>query len=216
MKKILSVFLLVASSGCATTANIPLQKSAQAKIDGAAVVSTKRAAPDFLAHTYGKAVFGLVGVALMVAEGNALVKEHELKDPAPEISEALLGRLVLTRGIKALEASKASVSEDPKAVAMEHGSSEFVLDIQSKGWGFVFAPLDPFRYRVNYSARMRLIEVASKSVVAEINCASVQGEDSNLPTKDQLLENGASLLKTKLSLAASTCVEMFAREGLAL
>lgn len=62
---------------------------------------------------------------------------------------------------------------------------------------------------MSYSARLRLVDSATKKVVGEALCKSTQGDDKNPPSKDQLLDNKASLLKAYLAKAASGCVNVF-------
>lgn len=52
--------------------------------------------------------------------------------------------------------------------------------------------------------------------MAESACTGVQGDDKNPPTKDQLLENGAGLLKGYLAKAGEACTEVLARDVLKL
>jgi len=77
-------------------------------------------------------------------------------------------------------------------------------------------PTDWTHYRVSYTARLRLIDAATKTVVAESACTGVQGDDKNPAPKDQLLENGAWPLKGYLAKAGEACTEVLARDVLAL
>ena len=61
---------------------------------------------------------------------------------------------------------------------------------------------------------MRLIETSTREVVAETLCQSVQGDDKNPPTKEQLLEKDAALLKDYLRTVADGCVEVLAKQVL--
>ncbi|KMW47357.1 hypothetical protein AC240_11005, partial [Ralstonia sp. MD27] len=83
-------------------------------------------------------------------------------------------------------------------------------------WMFSYYPTDWAHYRVTYAARLRLIETSSKQILAESMCSGVQGDDNNPPSKDQLLDNQATLLKKYLDQAANGCVEAFARDVLVL
>ena len=81
---------------------------------------------------------------------------------------------------------------------------------------FNYYPTDWSHYRVSYSGRLRLIDATTRTVVAESACNSVQGDDKNPPTKEQLLENKAALLKTHLANAGQACVDVLARDVLKL
>ncbi|WP_146121013.1 hypothetical protein [Achromobacter sp. MYb9] len=68
-------------------------------------------------------------------------------------------------------------------------------------WRFNYYLTDWAHYRVSYTARFRPIAAVTKTVAAKSDCAAGQGEDTNPPTKYQLLENGAGLLKEYLAKA---------------
>lgn len=69
---------------------------------------------------------------------------------------------------------------------------------------------------MTYSGRLRFIDAASKSVIADSACSGVQGDDKNPPTKEQLLENKAALLKAYLAKASTECVKALGRDVLKL
>lgn len=207
--------LLVA--GCATVKHTPLSPERSAQLAGKSFASTQHPAPSFTAFTAGKAAFALLGAAAMVAEGNEIVKTNNIEDPALAISRGLVDRLAISRSGRSLQLAKGPASSDEvAALVAAHPGADYLVDVKTFNWMFNYYPNDWSHYRVSYSARARLIDTSTRQVVAETVCQSVQGDDKNPPTKDQLLEKEATLLKTYLQKAAAGCVEVLSKEMLSL
>ena len=213
----LAVAFALSLGACATANHTPISPESLARLQGKSVQATQYAQPDFAAFTAGKAAFALVGAAMMISEGNEIVKENQIPDPAREISAGLQSRLSAGKGTKPLPNSKTSAQgADVAAIVATNSGSDYILDVRTMSWMFNYYPADWAHYRVTYSAKVRLIDAATKSVVAESACTTVQGDDKNPPSKDQLLDNKAALLKSYLSKAATTCTDLLAREVLKL
>jgi hypothetical protein len=201
---------------CASVSHAPISKEASNRLHSKAIVSARYTKPDFTAFTADKAVLGLLGVGAMFLEGNAIVKDNEIEDPALAISTGLLSRLSASKSTTAVTSSKVTDKDDVSTIVTTNPGGDFVLDVKTLNWMFNYYPTDWGHYRVTYSARLRLIDAATKSVVAESACSLVQGDDKNPPSKDQLLENKAALLKNYLSKAAAACTDLLARDVLQL
>jgi hypothetical protein len=203
-------------AGCVTVQHQPISTETLAKLDGKSVAVSRHAAPDFTAMSAGKAAFAMLGAFAMIAEGNAIVKDNGVEDPALAITDGLLKKLAAAKAIKPLPASGLMASDDITNIVAAHAGAQYILDYQSLGWMFSYYPTDWSHYRVNYSGRLRLIDAATRSVVAESACNSVQGDEKNPPTKEQLLENKAALLKAHLAKAGTACIDVLARDALKL
>ena len=112
--------------------------------------------------------------------------------------------------------SAVAKSDEIGALLSDYSGSEYLLDVKTFNWMFGYYPDDWSHYRVIYNARMRLIDVTTKKVIAETMCNSTQGDDKNPPTKDDLLNNGAQLLKEYLEKASTACVDVLATQVLML
>ena len=62
------------------------------------------------------------------------------------------------------------------------------------------------RYRLNYAARLRLVD-AQGALVATAECRSEQGDIDNPPSREALLAQNAFLVKGYLDLATAHCIE---------
>lgn len=211
---LLSISLM---TGCVSVKHAPLTKDASAALQGASLSATQYPTPDFSAMTAGKASFALVGAAAMISAGNKIVKENNIPDPALAIRDGLIKKLEATRNIQVVATATNLVKKDDiKSLVANYQGADFLLDIKTINWMFSYYPTDWTHYRVIYNARLRLIDTKTSRVIAETMCQTVQGDDNNPPTHDQLLENNASLLKDYLSKGASQCVDVLAKDVLML
>lgn len=197
-------------TGCATV-NQPFNADTASAIKSQTVaVAGNNEKPNFVAMTAGKAAFAMLGAVAMIAAGNDIVKEHNVQDPAADIARALSARLGEKYGAQIAPASISLNSEDPaQLAAAANGKARYVFDVRTAGWSFAYFPTDWTHYRVTYTARARLIDAEKKTVIAESICSQVPQTNEGAPTYDELLANGAALLKSKLADAGKECVAKF-------
>lgn len=212
MLKIIAVLvILISLTACTTVTHTPLSTEASVQLRKKSFASTQYPPADFAAFTAGKAAFGLIGAAVMVSEGNTIVKDNGIEDPARKISRGLIDRLVVSREMQLTKINTTNATNDDiGALISRYPGPDYLLDVKTFNWMFNYYPTDWAHYKVSYSARLRLIDTSNKKVIAETMCSSVQGDDKNPPSKDQLLENKAALLKKYLDQAADICVNLLA------
>ena len=214
--KTLLVPLAVVSllTGCATINHTPLAKDASQQLQGKTLAVAQHPIPDFAAFTAGKAAFALIGALAMIAEGNAIIKDNAVPDPAVAIAEGLAEKLVSARAMKAGPLGKVAQDDKLDALVAANPGADYIVDVKTLNWMFNYYPSNWSHYRVSYSARVRLIDAARKSVVAESACQTVQGDDAKPPTKDDLLKANAALLKAYLQKGAAACVDVLGKDVL--
>lgn len=189
-----------------------MTKESSAKLQGKSVALTQYSKPDFAAFTAGKAAFALVGAAAMIAEGNEIVRENEIQDPAIAIGDQLAKKLVESRHVTISRPSSVASSDKIEDLVSTYAGSELLLDVRTINWMFNYYPSDWAHYKVTYSARVRLIDAANGQAIAETMCQTVQGDDASPPTKDELLANHAALLKHYLGQGAAACTDVLAKD----
>lgn len=218
MKKVLLIVAAgVIATGCTTVSKVPMAAATGTAMKEQTVAQTARAKPDFAAVTAGKAMFGMLGAVAMISAGNEIVTGFQIADPADEIGRGLAEALKSSRGAKIAAGTTSVKVDDPAGVAAAAGgAARYVLDVQTIGWGFSYFPTDWTHYRVSYRAKARLIDTASKTVVAEGGCSRMPESNTGAPTYDELMATNAVRLKQELSLAASTCVAQLKTDMLAL
>lgn len=217
--KVVVTLLLIAMgilSGCTSVQHMPLSAEHSANIKGKSLVASNYEKPDFAAMTAGKAMFAMIGAAAMISAGNTVVNENNIPDPAVKITELLTQNLQKAKGMKIQKitnASTAPAKEDGIEYLINHyNGTDYILDVKTFNWNYAYYPTDWTHYRVNYSARLRLIDTGSKQVVAETLCQGSQGDDNNPPTEAALLNNNAELLKKYLDKAAVACADILSKE----
>lgn len=220
LQRLIKVSLLsgiVLLAGCMTVKTVPMSGHDAADFQGKQVGVSRYQAPDFTAMTAGKAAFGLIGVAAMISAGNAIVRENDVQDPAPALGQALARKMASAYGVKVAVSPDAVAKDDKMPTLLEtYKSVDLLLDVKTIGWQFSYYPTGWSHYRVGYAARVRLIDVSKKKVVAQAMCNTVQGDDKNPPTKDQLLANHATLLKEYLDKAQLACGDLLSKNVLGM
>jgi hypothetical protein len=205
-------------TGCAGPKPVPLDLNAAVALKGQEVAVTARAEkPGFTAMTPLKAQLALVGAFLMIKDGNEIVRNNNVPDPAVAISKALAKHLEQTRGMGVVSPAINVSSDDPEHLsAAVNGMAKYVLDVNTTNWMFTYIPTEWNRYEVTYMAMGRLIDAETKKVVASAFCKDTPESNGDAPTYDQLVANNAAWLKKKLAHAADNCIATFKREMLPL
>ena len=198
-------------SGCTTINHIPLSPDASRQLQDKSVASTIYPTPDFAASTPGKAAFGILGAFAAISEGNSLIQENDVQDPAIAIGQGIVDRLVATRNATQVPSQAVATGDDIQTLLATYPEANILVDVKTFNWMFIYFPSQWGRYRVIHSARVRLVDSESKEIVAETLCASNSGED-NPPTEDQLLRNKAALLKEYLNKGVTSCIDKVTKD----
>jgi hypothetical protein len=202
-------------SGCASVNVQPIDSKSVAALKNQSLSHTKREKPNFAAMTAGKAAFALIGAVAMISEGNKIVKESDVPDPANSIAVGLVKALGEKYGTKFSGNTVLVTTDEADRIAdASRASAKFVLDVETVNWSFVYFPTNWARYRVIYTAKARLIDTEAKKVVAEGFCKRIPESDANAPSYDDLVGNSAAGLKSELSLAAEECINSLRKEML--
>jgi hypothetical protein len=202
---------LLAFAGCVSTKNVPLKAGALSTREGGTLVLSSREKPTFSASTAGKAAFGMIGVLAEISAGNQLVRDNNIADPAEYIGTQLMADLAALNNLKIASRSSvvASNTADTAGLANLYAGADVLLDVQTMSWNFIYFPTDWNSYRVNYSARARIIETRDRKLVAEAFCSRIPEKTPDAPSYEQLTANGAAGLKAELMKSAQHCLDEF-------
>jgi hypothetical protein len=184
---------LVTLAGCVSTKNVPLQQARMASLQGKTLTVVKREKPSFTAMTAGKAAFGLIGAAAMVAKGNSIVQENNVEDPAGYIAKELAGDLAAVYSM---------------TIVPVEGGADLLLDVRTVNWSFAYFPTDWNSYRVIYSTKLKLTDKSGK-VLAEGFCARIPEKSDGAPGYEELMADQAARLKQELKAGADQCIGEF-------
>ncbi|MGO1070816.1 hypothetical protein [Lysobacter sp. CA199] len=189
---------------------IPLAAADAAALKDKTVAVTFHEAPDFSAMTAGKAGFGLFGVAAMIKSGNDMVRENGIADPAILVRQQLGEALRQTYGaqVQAVDTT-ATKAKKPKEIATLHPQADYVLDVRSGGWMYVYFPTDWNNYQVVYSVQAQLVSKDGRQV-SNAACTANSKANKTPPTREQLLADGAKLIKDYTTAMGWNCVQVLA------
>jgi hypothetical protein len=216
MFRFLLVVIAAMTAGCVSVRQIPMSAASLAAIQGKELALTEREKPDFSAMTPARGAFGMIGAAVTISEGNKLIKENRVEDPAAYIGRTLAADLQGRHNTR-LSPKGASIASDEVTDLVKNApGTDLVLDVRTLNWSFVYFPTVWGKYRVIYAARMRLVDAKSGRVLAESGCHRAPEHTPDAPSYDELVANSAQRLKQELKTAADFCISEFKAKALAL
>ena len=200
---------LIALCGCVNTRQVSAPTGTSAAYEGKPLTTVTYKKPSFAALTWGKAAIGgmLAGLA-EISEGNRVINENAVDDPAV----AIAGKLTPFFAEKMKTTGGAVLADqdgnDVKKLSLAAGGHGVVLDVETINWMFLYFPFDWSHYKVMYTGRARLIDAETGKEIALVPCQWDSG-DKDPPDYDALLGDHAALLKAKLATAAETCAATY-------
>lgn len=211
MKQLAFLLLILNIAGCADTQKRPLDSSASSTIRGKTLILVHGESPDFVAMTSGKGMFSVIGVGAAVAEGNRLVEEKKIDDPAIKISETIANVLTDRYDMQNQgRTTTASSSGNVEDIAKKANGYDYALEVTTNGWQYIYDGFNFSDYFVGYTAKIRLIDVSKSNIIANDYCIYDSKKFGKSPvTHDELLENDAAYIKKELVSAAQYCADQF-------
>jgi len=135
--------LIVVLAGCVSTRNVTVTNERMQAWQGKTIAVTTRPRADFVAMTAGKAAFAVVGAVAMIEAGKTIVKENDVQDPSPVLTQGLLSEAEQRFGV--VPAANTIVAVDTTDIPkLAHAASgaDLLLDVQSMGSQFRYFPTD--------------------------------------------------------------------------
>lgn len=200
MKKLFCILVsCLVFTGCTSLQQIPLDSAGAASLKGQSITHTTRKMPLFV-------IMGM-DIKTTHGEGPALIKDNQIPDPADAIARELVAALSRAHGARPDGAVLPLDTDEVDAISVAAGASvRFVVDVQTFNWLAWYFPFDWTHYRLLYSARARVIDVASRKVIAEGFCNRVPDDPQGAPSYKELVGDGAAGLKKEISLASDACL----------
>lgn len=209
MKKAIIAGILIATlSGCATK-TVPLSSSTGSKYRGESITYSMHKTPSFSAMTAGKAAFGALGGVAVIDKGNEIIQENGVQDPAATIGATLVHDLAKKYGLIIKQPTVTTSSKKAGVIASDYSNADLVLDVQTRGWGFAYFPMDWNNYYVMYTAKLQLIDTSSGEAIATGSFAYDSKYNTVHPSYDQLISNQAVGLKNEIRKARDQCIIEF-------
>lgn len=213
--RLLPILALVLSlAGCTATQTLSRQNTAGLR--GQTLALALHPAGEFQVMTSGNMLWGglgAVGAGVQASNthlhGARVAREHQLQDPAPALAARLAQPLQRQWGMRLVSPPLNSAGDDPAALATAaKARARYLLSVQTQGWGMRY--LSATRYMAQYSARARLIDTQTGQVLAQADCHRMPppGVPDTAPTYDQMLANGAAVLKQHLRQSVDECLDL--------
>ncbi len=211
MRRMLPLIGMIALAGCAMT-EMRLSQNSMEQLGNRTVYIVKEAPPSFGAVTSGKAMFAVAGALAAHSEGETLVKESGIDDPSVQVENRVAQHIHQKygsrRGVQVLDFTTADKPSDAAEWAAAVKDGGIVVDVETRGWNFWYFPATWSRYRVGYSAVLRLIDGRSGKVLSQYLCASSAPENADDgPTYNEMLANRAERLKKMLRDRGDVCAQ---------
>ena len=211
------IFVSLFFVGCVSTKNMPITDNCANDLRNHTVACSDWETPDFSVYSSGKAMaggmFGLVGGAIaansMISEGNKIISENGVEDPADYIAGQLMSGLAAQYQLNQVNPNSATVeSDDVEHISSLYKNADYVLDIRTASWATLPGNVGN-RYRVVYSSKLRLIDTNERAVVAEGFCYKALKQNDPQFSYDELMGKNAEGLKSQLKVKADYCVDHF-------
>ena len=209
MRTIIGLLCVVFLSGCVSTKTAQIENSKAAALRGKVVAVTDRPRAGLVAMTRGYGMLGAVGAGVMIAHGENIIKDNDIQDPAPQINRALVLAAQSQYGIVPVSTPPVHVdTTDVVQLAQAAGGVDVLFDVQETGRQFRYRPLSS-GYIVDSAFKFRIIDVHSHTMIAEGFCQQSTKDDPARPSDDDLLANGAAMLKQTLDAQRDQCRSQF-------
>lgn len=133
---------------------------------------------------------GLIGFNAM-NEGDEIVQKNNIEDPSIKLSNKIADELQQKYAMKLSNGPKIQAKSDELEDLInspEGRNTDYILDVKTIWWGAQYFPKDFNNYQFFYKARIKLINIKKKEVVAQTECHTiVDYKDSNLaPTYGEI------------------------------
>ncbi len=208
----------VALTGCVSVQQKSISQDGAAALKGKTIVVDAYDTPAFTAMTPGKAAFGLIGAGLMLSEGHKFIHDNQIADPAIGIGNGLAQKLAAQYSVvvKPTSAAKPLTTDEIDAIVAQYPDSDLIMDSRTINWAYTYFPDHWGTYRLIYTAKIRLIDAHSKTVLAEGLCKQLPDYSPDAPDYDTLTGNGAAWAKAKFNSYVDACVSDFGASSLGL
>jgi hypothetical protein len=137
--------------------------------------------------------------------GDKLVGADAIDDPATAIAHAFARDYAAELGGEAADAPT-----DWEGAGA--GWARYLVKVATTQWGFAYYPLDWKHYHLTYEARLELVDVVAKRVVAKATCSHKSDAGSEHFSYDELTGGGGATLKSQLNAIAGECAAQFKQD----
>jgi len=226
MKRLLCLTLFcVAPAAFAGGEIVALSPQAASALSGKVVTVTRHVRPQLRAAPPAKRKSGLQGSSDWTSDdalldgGWKIVSENQVPDPADIVERELVPVLAEQYGFTVKQAPVwFNQNENGKDIVKPRIKLEgdYLLDIESKSWNLAQDRGDRHKYWTAYSVKVELVDRVTGKRISTARCDANNAGHPAAPTRDALLEDGASLFRAAMASHAWACVQLLAKDQFAL
>jgi len=208
MIKYLIAFVgLLLASGC-SLAPVKITPTTADKLHGQSLTTDIYPQPDFIDTSPGIMLLGLIGYAVAKKEGESIVHQDGLQDPAVAIGTQLAEDLAHIYGMNVVTNTAQSVVNDtPAALAKTYANVRYLLDLKTTNWNLLYYPTAWDTYTVIYWADFRLIDTDTAKIIAQGTCKERPDLTPTSSTYGEVLANNGVILKKIIQDDIAVCVK---------
>lgn len=189
----------IATAVTATDANTPL------------IDYVKHTKPPVLVDTTaGSAGFALIGAAVAIASGHAIVVDNAIQDPSGDMAHELATAYAAAHGDRVADAP---IPDDhlwtrakSETLVQQSSGASYVVDVDPPGMTLIYFPLDWKHYDLTFMSGVRIIDTSDGKIVAKTRCYLKSQKTPGAMTHGELLANGAVALKQLIVSKSEACV----------
>ncbi len=213
MKKLLIASLALLLAGCSASA---IDQNVLPDVQNKTLALVIHDPPGFMAMTADKSMFAKPEVDKAFADGDKLVQEFDIYDPARNICRMMAELIGDNRGLMHNKDSMIKTkSKKVKDLVRLANHKDYLLDVETVYWHFINKEFKVPDYYIRYVVKMRFIDVENASSIGQSTCDyDTLSAGEPLVSYETLVENDADYIKRTLDKASNYCVEKFSKEFL--
>ncbi len=214
MKKIMLIGLLLLVLGCSGMNTKAVDQKTLQTLKNKTLALIIHESPDFMAMTFDKSMFNDAHVIAAYADGNRLIQEKGIHDPADKIckmmAEVFSEKYGLLYNRSSMIKSKSKKMKDLVHLA---NVKDYLLDVETVYWFFLNKEHKRPDYYISYIAKLNLIDVDKSTSIGRSTCEyDTVSAGKNPVSYEKLMENDAAYIKQSLDDAANFCINKFTNE----
>ena len=209
MRRAALIALFVSATGCSTSW-VPLNPTSLKASQPRSIAVVFARTTGFMAWIPATSVLmmgggAITGAAMALGTGNRIVKDNNIEDPAI-VTRRDLFQLLFQKYALAVSPSIQGGLENEE---LDFGDADLVLNVRTTDWGLEEFAGDSSHARLRYSSRVDLINARTRRSLAQGECEYDAVKGAQTPTFNELLANGAAILKSELSRVERLCFNRF-------
>ena len=202
--------LIMLVNGCASSTVMKLDAGTFSSYSGEKIAVIQRPMPDFSMVDTGKSrIRNITGLS----DGQYFLAGINVSDPAYSIAEKI-GKNLEQYNIQYVGMGRrVIVNDDITLISEKYADFPLVIDVKTIDWSLKYFPVHWSRYRVTYTASLKVIDTRKKKIISSGTCEIVPGYTDDAPGYEEMMENHAERFKQEIAAEIDQCVSQISGPG---